>query len=102
MSNDKRTDRDGELDRLLTPLRDATPHPDQLQAWKKAATGTRGPKRPHWRGFRLIALPQLAAALVLGILIGGILSSAGKRPVGDLAEKAEPSATIERIYSKAS
>jgi hypothetical protein len=89
--------RDQELDELLNPLRKSNPRSQDIGAWKNAVAGARTK-----RGFRGLlqlwpALPQVAAALALGFIVGAIVFHRAPQNF----ENSAASATIEEIYAKA-
>jgi hypothetical protein len=89
--------RDKELDDLLAPLRKANPKSSDLAAWQ-AAVSSASTTTPWWK-FQARMLPQLAAALALGLLLGIFVAPHASHENSE--KNLEASATIETIYAKA-
>lgn len=64
-------DRDDELDALLKPLRASNPSDSQIITWKRAVENETRIKVFKITKSRMVL--QMAAAMLLGILIGGAL-----------------------------
>lgn len=92
-----RDQRDLELDKLLSPLRDQAPTPDELQRWKNSAlleAQRNGPKSVSFLKMR--GLAQVAAGVAAGLFLGYLLGS--QRAVH--GDDFEISATIVQVQAK--
>ena len=99
--NEKDDPRDQELDGLLAPFRKSEPSPAQIALWQSAVQSARDSKQRRWYQLRLVALPQLVAAVMLGFVIGALTFHMKAQKQIQIAENYEPNATIEHIYANA-
>ncbi len=95
------SERDQELEDLLAPMRRLEAKSEQLASWRGAIQSVRTKKRVRWYQVRHFALPQIAAALLLGVLIGAVTFSKKTEVTSLSAENQEPGATIEYKFAKA-
>lgn len=93
MSTNGRDDRDDELNAWLSALNQTQPTGAQIRHWKAAIRSRR--RRS------VFASPQLAAALVVGFLLGlGVFSLRERVGGRDPAGNFDPSATVEVVFDK--
>lgn len=96
-----REQRDKELDEMLAPFRKLDPKASYLNSWQQTVESARTKRRFRWLHLEITAVPQLAAAIFIGFLLGMVFVKNKPAPADQFAEKNfEPSATIEEIYAK--
>lgn len=88
------TDRDPELEKLLSVFRKNAPTPTQQASWQQAALAEarRGADRPRFQFWI-----QLTAAASIGF-VAGVLAMSLRHPA---PEEVAVSATIEHVFAKA-
>ena len=102
---DKPKNRDQELDQMLGAFRKTQPGPDQMSAWNAAvhsslaSSAARVHKKERWYKVRLLTIPQLAATLALGIIIGALCFRDKTPGPSNLAENSNTAATTEYIFA---
>ena len=95
------SDRDKELDSLLEPLQKKSVSELQIYKWKSAIKKELEKNRKsifkiNWAW----QISQIAASVLLGIIIGKFVFDSPDKESYLLAKKMEPSATYEYIYAK--
>jgi hypothetical protein len=100
-------ERDPDLDKILSKLREAKPSAKQISKWQTAVARERN-KKGIFADFYWQAL-QVAAALAIGVLFGSYYFTKPNAPVaasGPIIVQQlssnweEPNATIEHVYAK--
>ena len=86
-------ERDNELDKILKPLADLKPSPQQMARWQSLASDRRA--KNSWAA----QLLQLTAAACVGFIVAAwyFKNHEGNQEVTD---NFDPTATIEMLYSK--